>query len=106
MNSLPDGIIPVSPSVAKITAFFGKQGTLGPSSLVGNALPHHYPMPDPKDSNDHDEVQEVSNTNNHDHGLGAIEKSGQPQSTVESGKGSGPPDKASYKRFKGKELKE
>ena len=92
MTSLPDGqILPVSPSVAKITAFFGKQGALGPSGLVGNALPHHYPMPDPKDSNDHDEVQEVSNTNNHDRGLGAIEKSGQPQSTVESREGNGPP---------------
>ena len=103
MTSLLDGqILPVSPSVAKVATLFGKQGVLGPSGLVSNALPHQYPMPDPKDINDHDEVQEVSDTTNHDRGLGAREKSGNSRSSVESEEGSGPPETGPYKRFNGK----
>ena len=62
-------------------------------------------MPDPKDSYDHEEFQEINNTNQ-DNDLGTTEKARQPPSTAESGKDSGPPDKAPYKRFNGKEQKE
>ena len=72
MVSLEDGfLLPVSPSVAARTAMLRKQGAHGPSGLVGDALPHHFPMPNPKDSNDHDGEQEVRDTTNHDRGLGA-----------------------------------
>ena len=98
--------MPASPSVAKIAALFTKEGAHGPSGLTGETLPHHFQMQDPKDSNDHDEIQEVSDITIHGRGLGAREKSRNSQSTVESGEGSGPPDKGSYKRFNGKEQKE
>ena len=102
---MPVSGLPVSPSVARQAALFGKQVSIGPSGLVNSLLPPHHPMPDPKDSHDREEFQEVNNTNQ-DNDLGTTEKAGQPPSTVESGKGSGPPDKAPYKRFNGKEQKE
>ena len=65
------------------------------------------PAPGSVVSNDHEVAQgEVNNTNNQDTNSGTPEKSEQPPSTVESGEGSGPPDKAPYKRFNGKEQKE
>ena len=106
VNLVEDQLLPASPSVAKITAFFAKEGAHGPSGLAGETLPHHFHMPDPKDSNDHDEIQEVNDITNHGRGLGTREKSRNSQSTVESGEGSGPHDKGSYKRFNGKEQQE
>ena len=55
MTSLPGSVmpvsgLPVSPSVARQAALFGKQVSIGPSGLVNSLLPPHYPMPDPKDS--------------------------------------------------------
>ena len=98
--------IPVSPSVAARTAMLRKQGAYGPSGLASDALPHHFSMQNPRDSNDHNGEQEVRDTTNRDPGLGAIEKSGYSRSSVESEKSSGPPDTGAYKRFNGKEQKE
>ena len=105
VNLVEDQLLPASPSVAKITSFFAKEGAHKPSGLAGETLPHNFHMPDPKDSDNHDEIQEVNDITNHGRGLGAREKSGNSQSTVESGEGSNPPDKGSYKRFNGKEQK-
>ena len=81
--------IPVSPSVAARTAMLRKQGAHGPSGLVGDALPHHFSMQNPRDSNDHDGEQEVRDITNHDRGLVAREKSGNSRSSVESEEDSG-----------------
>ena len=89
VNLVEDQLLPASPSVAKITSFFAKEGAHKPSGLAGETLPHHFHMPDPKDSDNHDEIQEVNDITNHGRGLGAREKSGNSQSTVESGEGSG-----------------
>ena len=96
----------VSPSVAERTTMLRKQGAHGPSSLAGDALPHHFSIQSPRDSHDHDGEQEVRDITNRDRGLGAIEKSGNSRSSVESEQSSGPPDMGAYKRFNGKEQKE
>ena len=90
--------ISVSPSVAARTAMLRKQGAHGLSGLASDALPHHFPMQNPRDSNDHDGEQDLRDTTNRDRGLGAIEKSGYSWSSVESKKSSGPPDTGAYKR--------
>ena len=103
--------VSISPSVAKQAAMYGRQIQVGPRGLLGSLNPLWVPLPQAPGSvviNDHHEMAqvEVNNTSNQVTNSGTPERSEQPPSTVESGAGNGPADKAAYKRFNGKEQKE
>ena len=112
MNGHPGSMMPVPgfpifPSVAKQAAMYGRQIKVGPRGLLGSLNPLRVPLPQAPGSvvsKDHHEMAqvEVNNTINQVTNSGTPERSEQPPSTVESGAGNGPADKAAYKRFNGK----
>ena len=101
----------ISPFVTKQAALYGRQIQLGPRGLLSSLNPLWFPLPPASGSavtNDHRELVqvEVNNTSNQFTNSGTPERTEQPPSTVESGAGNRPADKAAYKRFNGKEQKE
>ena len=77
----------------------------GPGSQLDDSHALHLPPIPPRNSQDHNVNKEVRKANP-DISLGAIQKSTNSQSSVESVKHSGPPDTGVYRRFNGKEQKE